>query len=192
MTQQEEKWNIEAFTRNIYVHEIIFIVLVALCFLGDVLGEISDRSVIFYWLIMAPVFFVSSLISERATQHKTGQTVAHFIKLEAIFWGSAFISVILVLFLWHAGSLKAETTGLVIHIILAHTMFLSGTLLGMRFYLIGMFLFILAGLAITMSGKVGIAFFISIPVLAIGLYYEKHFLFPSLKRTHDKAYWGND
>ena len=151
---EEDKWNLDAITRNIYINEIIFIGLIVLCFIGDVIGAISSRAVIFYWLMMVPIFFVSSLISERAAVQAHEETNSHFLKYEFIFWASAFVSVLLVLFLWHAEALQAETTGLVIHIILAHTMFLTGALLGMRFYLIGLFLFMLAGLAITMSGKI--------------------------------------
>ncbi|MGR9116270.1 MAG: hypothetical protein ACU85E_10930 [Gammaproteobacteria bacterium] len=189
---EEDKWNIDAITRNIYINEIIFIGLICLSFIGDVIGSLSSRAVIFYWLMMVPIFFVCSLISERSTAQDQEKQVPHFLKYEFIFWTSAFISVLLVLFLWHAEALQAESTGLVIHIILAHTMFLTGTLLGMRFYLIGLFLFMLAGLAITMSGQVGLTFILAIPVVILGLYYEKYFLFPSIRKKHDKAYWGDE
>ena len=63
---EEDQWNLDAITRNIYINEIIFIGLIALCFIGDVIGAISSRAVIFYWLMMVPIFFASSLLSERA------------------------------------------------------------------------------------------------------------------------------
>lgn len=189
---EDDKWNLDAITRTIYINEIIFIALVVLSFIGDVIGAVSDRAVIFYWLMMTPTFFFCSLISERAATQAHEKTNSHFLKYEFIFWGSAFISVLLVMYLWHAEALQAETTGLIIHIILAHTMFLTGTLLGMRFYLIGLFLFILAGLAITMSGKIGLTFILAIPIVILGLYYEKHFLFPSIIKKHDRAYWGDE
>lgn len=191
MSEQEEKWNLAAIADNLYIHEIIFISLIALCFLGDVLAEISDRSVIFYWLLMAPVFFISSVISERVIEHKTGKPVAHFIKLEAIFWGSAFLAILLTMFLWHADAIKASAAGIIIHIILAHTMLLTGALLGARFYLIGIFLFITAWLTIAMSAKVGVTFLLAIPIIALGLFFERHYLFPKIKRAHDKAYYGD-
>ena len=189
---KEDKWNLEAITRNIYINEIIFIGLIALCFIGDVIGALSSRAVIFYWLLMAPIFFISSLISERVANQASENTNSHFLKYEVIFWASAFVSVLLVMYLWHAEALQTETTGLVIHIILAHTMFLTGTLLGMRFYLIGLFLFMLAGLAIMMTGKIGVTFLLAIPVVILGLYYEKYFLFPTIRKKHDQAYWGDE
>lgn len=188
---EENKWNLDAITRNIYINEIIFISLIALCFIGDIIGSLSSRAVIFYWLMMVPIFFVCSLISERAMTQEHEKEKSHFLKYELIFWASAFASVLLVLYLWHAEALQAETTGLIIHILLAHTMFLTGTLLGMRFYLAGLFLFILAGLEIMMAGKIGVAFIITIPIIIVGLYYEKYFLFPSIKKKHDQAYWGD-
>ena len=186
-----DKWKLDAITRNIYINEIIFVSLVALCFIGDVIGAISSRAVIFYWLLMVPIFFLCSLISEQVATQAGEKTNSHFLKYEFIFWASAFVSVLLVLSLWHAGSLGAETTGLIIHIILAHTMFLTGTLLGVRFYLIGLFLFGLVVVTITMSGKVGITFILAIPVVILGLYYEKHFLFPSIRKKHDQLYGGD-
>lgn len=192
MSEEDSKWNLDALTRNIYINEIIFIGLIVLCLIGDVIGAISHRAVIFYWLLMVPIFFACSLISERvATQAHEEGTNSHFLKYEFIFWTSAFVSVLLVLILWHSEALQAETTGLVIHIILAHTMFLTGTLLGARFYLIGLFLFLLAGLAITMSGVVGATFILAIPVVILGLYYEKYFLFPTIRKKHEEAYWGD-
>lgn len=188
----EDHWNLDAITRNIYINEVIFIGLIGLCYIGDVIGAVSSRAVIFYWLIMVPIFFVSSLISERAATRNQEKTNSHFLKFELIFWASAFVCVLLVLYLWHAEAMQAETTGLVIHIILAHTMFLTGALLGARFYLIGLFLFMLAGLAITMSGKIALTFILAIPVVILGLYYEKYILFPSIRKKHDQAYWGDE
>ncbi|MGR9045127.1 MAG: hypothetical protein ACU83N_07515 [Gammaproteobacteria bacterium] len=189
---EEDHWNLDAITRNIYINEVIFIGLISLCFIGDVIGAVSSRAVIFYWLMMVPIFFVSSLVSERAATQNQEKTNSHFLKYEFIFWASAFVCVLLVLYLWHAEAMQAETTGLVIHIILAHTMFLTGALLGVRFYLIGLFLFMLAGLAITMSGKIALTFILAIPVVILGLYYEKYFLFPSIRKKHDQAYWGDE
>lgn len=181
----DEKTNLDALIQNIYIQEIIFIVLIVLCIISDFLGEISDRTVILYWLLMAPIFLIGSLICEKANLHKTGQTVAHYVKFECLFWGSAFVSILLVLLLWHADLMTARATGLVIHIVLAHTMFLTGMLLGVRFYLLGLFLFFIAGLDVIFEAEVGDIFLMAVPVVIVGLYYEKHFLFPNLKKMHE-------
>lgn len=192
MTQQNKLWNIDAIIRNLYLNEIIFVGLVTLCFIGDLIGYLSLRAVLFYWLTMVPVFFISSYLSQKAAAVQLGQDMPHFLKYEAIFWISAFIAVLLVLLLWHAGIIEAEATGLVIHIILAHTMFLTGTLLGIRFYLIGFFLFLSAGLTIAFEGEVSKSAFIAVPVILLGLFYEKYFLFPSIRSKIERAYWGDE
>lgn len=192
MTQQNKLWNIDAIIRNLYLNEIIFVGLVTLCFIGDVIGYLSLRAVLFYWLTMVPIFFLSSYLSQKAAAVQSGKDIPHFLKYEAIYWISAFIAVLLVLLLWHASIIEAEATGLVIHIILAHTMFLTGTLLGIRFYLIGFFLFLSAGLTIAFEGEVGKSAFIAVPVILLGLFYEKYFLFPSIRNKIERAYWGDE
>jgi hypothetical protein len=74
----------------------------------------------------------------------------------------------------------------VIHIILAHTVFLSGIVLGFRFYLIGFLLFCTAALTILMQTTFGIDLLFAIPILWLGIYWEKTHLFPTLKRKSQK------
>jgi len=66
-----------------------------------------------------------------------------------------FFSVLIVLFLWHASAISTATVGLIVHVILGHTLFVSGTVLGFHFYLNGLFLLLLlllAWLTIAMEG----------------------------------------
>jgi hypothetical protein len=74
-----------------------------------------------------------------------------------LFWGSAFFAILLMFLLWHAEMMKAQATAISIRIILAHTMFLSGIVLGFRFYLIGALLFCTAGLTILMHAIIKIS-----------------------------------
>jgi hypothetical protein len=71
---------------------------------------------------------------------------------------SAFLAKLLKFLLWHAEMMKAQATAISIHIILAHTMFLSGIVLGFRFYLIGALLFCTAGLTILMKVTLYLSF----------------------------------
>ncbi|CCE24078.1 MULTISPECIES: hypothetical protein [Methylotuvimicrobium] len=192
MSRHKNPWNIDGIIRNIYLNEIIFLGLIGLCFIGDLIGYLSERAVLFYWLTMTPIFFISSVISEKAAALQSGRDTPHFLKYEAIFWLSAFIAVMLIMLLWHASIIETEATGLIIHIILAHTMLLTGTLLGIRFYLIGFFLFLTAGLTIAVEGEVGRSVFIAVPVIILGLYYEKYFLFPSIRNKIEQAYRGDE
>ncbi len=72
------------------------------------------------------------------------------------------------------------SVGINVHIILAHPLFTTGIILGLRFYLIGLFLFIMAGLTIAMESAVGFTLLFSIPILLIGLYFKKN-IYPLLK-----------
>jgi len=181
----QDKWNMDAALNHIYINEIIFVSLIFLCFFGEVLLEISDRAGVFYWLLMTPFFCFCSVLSEKTKAIATGYTTEHLIKYQLFYWGSAFFAVLLVFLSWHAETIKAEAAGIIIHIILAHTMFLSGIVLGFRFYLIGALLFMTAGLTILMEAHFGIDLLFTIPFIWLGFYWEKTHLFPTLKRKSD-------
>jgi len=182
---KQSKWNVDAAINHVYIDEIIFVALVFLCFFGEVLLEVTERAGIFYWLLMAPVFFYASMLSEKTKAIAIGHETAHLIKYQIFFWGSAFFAILLVFLLWHAETIKAEAVGIIIHIILAHTMFLSGIVLGFRFYLIGGLLFCTAGLTILMEAHFAIDLLIALPFIWLGFYWEKKHLFPVMKRKGD-------
>lgn len=188
MSEQQKKkrnWNLDAAINHIYINEIIFISLVFLCFFGEILIEISDRAGVFYWLLMTPVFCFSSILSEKTKSIATGHKTEHLIKYQMFYWGSAFTAILLVFLTWHADAIKASAAGVIIHIILAHTLFLSGIVLGFRFYLIGALLFCTAGLTILMEAHFGIDLLFTMPFIWLGFYWEKNHLFPTLKRKSD-------
>lgn len=198
-SEQQSRSNIDTMLQHIYINEIIFIGLIVLSFLGDVIGDVSERLVIFYWILMLPVFFAATIVIEKASsfEHETDldkerrKDGNHYIKFEVILWLAAFFASMLVMLLWHAEIIRAGATGYVIHIILAQTMFASGLILGMRFYLIGLFLFALAGVSMTMQGMVGVTFMLTLPFIALGLYMEKHYFFPIMKRSYNRAHHGD-
>ena len=182
-----EELNIDSFFNNSYINEIVFITLIILCFIGDVLGEFSSHAGIIYWLLLTPVFFLCSVIIEKAQFSKT-KKMGKNMYFGLICWGSAFISVLLILYLWHAGALAAETVGILIHVILAHTMFVTGIILGFRFYLIGLFLFILAGFTIALEGAVTVALMFAIPLTIISVYLKKNNFIPQLKGNYNELF----
>lgn len=159
------------------INEFVFMGFVVLCFLGDVMGEQSDHAVIMYWLLMTPIFFLGSIIIEKSRELKSLTSRDSSTRNSLILWGSAFFSVLTILFLWHAESFAAETVGIIIHVILGHTLFVSGTFLGFRFYLIGLFLLLLAWLTIAMEATVGMTLMLAIPLMIIGLNYRNKFVF---------------
>lgn len=180
ITQLRTSLNNIANTENI--NELIFIGLVTLCFMGDVMGEISDHAVVLYWLLMTPIFFLGSIIIEKAQSIKSTYPRKTNIRYSLIIWGSAFFSVLIVLFLWHVETFSAATVGMIVHIILGHTLFVSGTILGFRFYLNGLFLLLMACLTIAMEATVGMTLFLAIPLMIMGLRYKNKFVLPFSKK----------
>lgn len=188
MTEQKttnSKGYMGAMLNHIYINEIIFISLVLLCFFGEVLIEVSDRAGVFYWLLMSPVFFFCSMLSEKTKTLATGFETQNLLKYQVLFWGSAFFAILLVFLTWHAEMMKALAAAITIHIILAHTMFLSGIVLGFRFYLIGALLFVTAGLTILMEAHFAIDLLITLPFIWLGLYWEKKHVFPNLNPDNE-------
>ncbi|MBE0469396.1 MAG: hypothetical protein IBX55_07805 [Methyloprofundus sp.] len=179
--QVSEKWNMDAALNHIYINEIIFVAMVFLCFLGEVIIEVFDRPGIFYWLLMTPIFCFFSILSAKTKERAIGYETKHLYRYQFFYWASAFVAVLLVFLSWHAEAIKASAAGIVIHIILAHTVFLNGIILGIRFYLIGFLLFCTAALTILMQTTFGIDLLFAIPILWIGFYWEKTHLFPTLK-----------
>lgn len=180
-----QHWNMDKALRYVYINEIIFVTLILLCFIGELLAEVTDRVALLYWFCMAPVFFYCSMLSEKAREISTGVKRANLVRYQLYYWGSAMTAILLIFMMWHAESIKPGAASMSIHIILAHTMFLSGIVLGVRYYLVGIFLFITAGLTILMSGTFGMDMIIVLPIIALGFYMENHYWFPTLKRKHD-------
>lgn len=180
--QRQKQTYVDQLIHNPLINQILFVVLVVLCFIGDILGEFSGHIAVFYWLVMIPVFFLITSIKEQAKELKTGLSIAHFSRFNLIYWISAFIAVLLILLLWHSDAIDAKGSALAIHVVVAQTFFLLGILVGLRFYLLGVFLYLTAGLTIYMEGVLGIALFLALPIVYIGLYFEKRFSAPSIMR----------
>ncbi|WP_031432490.1 hypothetical protein [Methylomarinum vadi] len=178
-------WNMDNALRYIYINEIIFIALIFVCFLGELLAEVTERVAFFYWLLVTPFFYYCSYLSEKAKAISTGVENAQLIRYQLYYWGSAFIAVVLVFLMWHADMIKAGGAAMSIHIILAHTMFLSGIVLGLHYYLIGAILFLTAALNILVSGTFGLDLMLAIPLIWLGFYLEDTVIFPTLKRKND-------
>ncbi len=184
-TQEKENWKMDKALQYIYINEVIFVSLILLCFFGEVLAEITDRIALFYWLCVTPIFFICSWVSEKAKAASLGIKNRFLLKYELFYWGSAMMAVLLVFLMWHADMIKPSGASMSIHVILAHTMFLSGIVLGVHYYLVGSFLFLTAFLSVVLGGSFGLDLVLMLPIIWLGFYLEKTFLFPILKRRND-------
>jgi len=185
---KDEDSSLKALASNPRIIEVIFAGMVLLCFIGDIIGEVSDRMAILYWILMTPVFFLCTVIVEKAQILACFKPAKNNVQFNLTLWGSASISVIMVLFLWHSGAFSAETVGLIIHIILAHSMFITGTVLGLRFYLIGLLLFIMAWFTINLEGAVALFLMLTLPFTIIGFYFKKYNLLHIKNRRHNQPF----
>jgi len=185
ITQQQAKYN--GILANPNIEEYIFIFLVAASFIGELVLDYSLIFGFFYWLLITPLFFLASILSEKVKTFRTGRETAHLIRYELFYWGSAFIAVILVFFLWDANRIAPYEASTFIHIILAHTLFLSGIVLGLRFYLVGILLFSTAALNIMtdFSLNFGLDLLMIGLVVWFGLKVKNQFFLPILKRESD-------
>ena len=132
---QQKQSSLNQFLLNPNIEEYIFISLIIASFLGELIMNASLFIAFIYWILITPFFFTASILSEKAKTLRTGRETDHLIRYELFYWGSAFAAVLLIFLLWIAGRIGPSEASIVIHIILAHTMFLTGIVLGLRFYL---------------------------------------------------------
>ncbi len=183
--KDSQHWSMDKALQYIYINEVIFVSLVLLCFVGELLAEFTDRVALFYWFFVTPVFFYCSLLSEKAKAISTGIEIKHLLRYELVYWASVMTAVLLIFLMWHAETIKPGAAAMSIHIILAHSMFVSGIILGVYYYLVGAILFLTAALSILFSGTFGLDLVLAIPFIWLGIYYEKKLIFPTLKSKND-------
>ncbi len=187
--EQSEYQGLDKVLRKPNIDDIIFFSFIAASFVGELVLEASLLVGFYYWLAVTPVFFIGSILSEKAKAIRTGRETAYFIKYEFFYWGSAFVAVILVFFLWDTNRITPSSASTIIHIILAHTLFLSGIVLGLRFYLIGILLFATAALNIVTQYTLSFSLDLIVIVFItwLGLKIKNQYLLPILKRESDFA-----
>ncbi len=80
---------------------------------------------------------IACIVMEWSRARENGLSAATIIKKEVLIWLGVLAAVQLVYFLFHAGRLDSENTGLVILLILALATFLAGLRLGWRLCILG-------------------------------------------------------
>ena len=118
----------------------IMILLVLLAILGIGITDYSPLSSHWYWLAMVVANGIACIVMEWSRARENGLSVTAIIKQEALRWLGVLLAVQLVYFLYHAGRLDSENTGLVILLILALATFLAGLRLGWRLCILGVLL----------------------------------------------------
>jgi hypothetical protein len=113
------------------------ILLVLLSIVGIGITDFAPLSSHWYWLAMVVITGIACVAMEWTRARETGRSIAAILKSEVVIWLSVFVAVNLVYFLFRAGRLDSENTGLVILIILALATFQAGLRLGWRLCILG-------------------------------------------------------
>lgn len=117
---------------------LIFLLLLSLLGIGmtDAFGYWSK----WYWLAMIPIFYGCNLFVE--WQSAKGKNVKFMTLLtqQIQYWIGLFGAVYLTFFLEEIGSFNNETTGMILLLILALSIFQTGVTTGWLFQLLGVFL----------------------------------------------------
>jgi len=198
MPDNNNNQGINKILTNPNINDYIFFGLLAASFIGELMMKATLLLGFIYWMSITPIFFMASILSEKAKSLQTGRETKHLVKYELFYWGSAFAAVILVFFLWDMERIGPSEASIIIHIILAHTMFLTGIVLGLRFYLIGILLFMTATLSITTQFSVsfGLDLVVIIFITWLGLKVKNQLILPIFKRdsdfTKNNDYSGKD
>lgn len=115
----------------------IMILLLLLAIIGIGITDFSPLSSHWYWLAMVVATGIACIVMEMSRARENGLSATAIIKKEALRWLGVLLAVQLVYFLFHAGRLDSENTGLVILLILALATFLAGLRLGWRLCMLG-------------------------------------------------------
>jgi hypothetical protein len=172
--------------RKYTLEHFIFIGWVALSLVGIAVTNISPIVSFWYWLSMLPVFAATAIVSEWSQARQQGLSVVNLVMIQIAHWSGAVLSLLVTYSFWANGRWTNEDTGLVILLTLALTVFLDGPHCGWRFYLAGIFLFVVAIIAAYIKYFMWIVTVLGILVVAVGLYIEEKHPLPTTKK-HPRA-----
>ncbi len=128
------------FRRRRLIDEIALFVLLGLGYLGVAITNISPPKSQWYWLAMVPIFFIVSLITEwhhvRSARYRAGE----MIWTHALQWLALAAAIEAVFIIQQLGRLNNETTGLMLLLVTALSVFDAGIRMGWLYRLTGIFL----------------------------------------------------
>jgi hypothetical protein len=154
------------------VERFIFVGWIILAVIGLAVTNLSPIISFWYWLTMIPVFACTAIFSEWSHARQEGTSVVNLVAIQVAHWSGALIALLATYSFWANGRWGNEDTGLVILLTLAITTFLDGPHCGWRFYLAGIFLFIVAIISAYLKYFMWIWIIFGAAVVAAGLWFE--------------------
>ncbi len=144
MSSKEQLLNIrESFQtklRLIRYDSYILLFLLLLSLLGIGLTDAFGKWSRWYWLAMIPIFYGCDLFLEWQTAKDKGIRFISLLTQQVQYWIGLFGAVYLTFFLEQLGSFNNETTGMILMLVLALSIFQTGVTRGWLFQLLGVFL----------------------------------------------------
>ncbi len=131
---------LEKDVRRIETHLVAIVGLVILSLVGIGVTDFAPQKSHWYWLAMAPLFALGCIAIEWSQRESRGKSGLSIVRNQVVSWLGVLVAVNLVYFLFRAGRLDSENTGLVVLLVLALGTFLCGLNLDWRLSLLGAFL----------------------------------------------------
>jgi hypothetical protein len=133
-------------------------------------------------LAMAPVFAAIAIITEWDRARREGHSVSEIVGVQLGHWGGVLIALVTIYEFWSEGRFTDENSASVILIVVGVATFLDGPHIGWRFYLAGIFIFILADIVAYLRSVTWLVILAAVPIILLGLYLDKHFLAPTVRK----------
>lgn len=120
--------------------QIVFLVLVLLAGVGVAVNDYSASGGFRYWLAMAPVFGLVSVVAAWLGARRASRPVGPLLRVQVLQWLGATGAVCLVYLLQRTGRMQDEAAGLAALIVLAFACFVAGVHSDRRVSLLGIVL----------------------------------------------------
>ena len=149
--------------------EMVVAILVLLSGVGIAINDFSPQNGFRYWLWMAPIFGVISLIGACSRARQKQQPIGTVVWTQILHWGGLSVAVYLVYLLQSTGRMTNEAAGLVALVALALTSFLAGVHYDWRFCVVGAILAATAAVAAIVEQFLWILLVFVILVFIVGI-----------------------
>jgi len=157
--------------RYFSIEETVFIVLMALSFLGLVITDFSRRDGYGYWMFMVLVFGMLSMFVSWLQAKKNENNIGEIVRVQGLHWLHTFIIVGVSSFLNKSGELTELSANLVILLILALATMLDGMRIGWQFSLLGFFLALCSLIIVYIDGFIWVCGILAVVVIAGTLFW---------------------
>jgi len=128
------------FNKRFRLDELTLLVLLGASYIGVAITDMSPANSHRYWMLMVPLFFVASLVTEWPNIRNEKHLWKEVLLIQGLQWLALLMAVELVFLIQQVGRLNFETTALILLLEFALVTFIAGIRMGWLFRLTGIFL----------------------------------------------------